>query len=91
MIKKLFSDLIQVLHILENKLFWFWFKFFFMKELRGGILSENHWRSQGVAEGIRAPSIKIHQWQKFVKKALFLHFQFLLASLRTTVNAYNSN
>ena len=24
------------------------------------------------------------------KKALFLHFQFLLASLRTTVHAYNS-
>ena len=25
------------------------------------------------------------------KKTLFLHFQFLLASLRTTVHAYNSN
>ena len=64
---------------------------FFMKELRGAILSQNHRRSQGVAEGTRAPSIKMHQWQKFVKKALFLHFQFLLASLRTTVHANNSN
>ena len=62
-----------------------------MKELRGAILSQNHWRSQGVVEGTRAPSIKMPPMEKFVKKALFLHFQFLLASLRTTVHAYNSN
>ena len=65
--------------------------FFFMKELRGAILSQIHWRSVGVAKGTRHPQLKCHQWQKFVKKALFLHFQFLLASLRTTVPAYKSN
>ena len=44
-----------------------------------------------VAEGARAPQLKCHQWQKFNKKNLFFHFQFLLASLGTTVHAYNSN
>ena len=30
--------------------------FFFMKELIGGaIFSQNHWRSQGVAEGTQGP------------------------------------
>ena len=62
-----------------------------MKELRRAILSQNHWRSVGVAEGTRHPQSKCRQWQKVVKKALFRHFQFLLASLRTTVPAYKSN
>ena len=63
-----------------------------MKELiRGAILSQNHWCSQGVAEETRAPLIKLPPMTKFVKKALFLHFQFLLASLRTSIHAYNSN
>ena len=62
-----------------------------MKELIGeAILSQNRWRSQGVAEGTRAPLIKMPPMTKFVKKTLFLYFQFLLASLllqytRTTV------
>ena len=64
---------------------------FFMKELRGAILSQNHWRSLGVAEGTRAPSMKMPPMTKICQKTLFLHFQFLLASLRTTVHAYNSN
>ena len=62
-----------------------------MKELRGAILSQNHWRSQGVAEGARAPSIEMPPIIKICQKTLLLHFQFLLASLRTTVLAYNSN
>ena len=66
--------------------------FFFMKELiRGAILSQNHWRSQGVAEGTRAPLIKMLPMTKICQKTLFLLFQFLLASLRTSVHAYNSN
>ena len=57
-----------------------------MKELRGAIFSQNHWRSQGVAEETRAFLIKIPPMAKICqKKALFLDFQFLLASLRTTV------
>ena len=56
-----------------------------MKELSGAILSQNHRRSQGVAEGTWAPSIKMPPTEKFIKKALFLHFQFLLASLRAIV------
>ena len=45
-----------------------------MKELKGEILSQNHRRSQGAAQGARAPSIEL---QKFDKKSLFLYFQFL--------------
>ena len=30
-----------------------------MKELKGAILSQNHRRSQGVAQGARAPSIEM--------------------------------
>ena len=33
--------------------------FFFMKELKGAILSQNHMQSQGVAEGARAPSFEM--------------------------------
>ena len=33
--------------------------FFFMEELKGAILSQNQRRSQGVAQGARAPSIEM--------------------------------
>ena len=33
--------------------------FLFMKELKDAILSQNHWRSQGGAQGARAPSIEL--------------------------------
>ena len=63
-----------------------------MKELiRGAIWSQNPWRSQGVAEGTRAPLIKMPPMTKICQKALFFHFQFLLASLPTSVLAYNNN
>ena len=42
-----------------------------MKELiRGAILSQNHWRSQGVAEGIWAPLIKMPPMTKICQKSL---------------------
>ena len=47
-----------------------------MKELKDAIVSQNHKRSQGVAQGARAPSIKMPPMTKIYKKALFLHFQF---------------
>ena len=52
--------LTRVLHVLEKKLFKFCFKCcLFMKELNGAILSQNHRRRQGVAQGARAPSIEM--------------------------------
>ena len=63
-----------------------------MKELiREAILSQNHRRSQGVAEETQVLLIKMPPMTKTCQKALFLHFQFLSASLRITVQAYNSN
>ena len=63
-----------------------------MKELiRGAILSQNHWRRQGVAEGTRAPLIEMPPMTKICQKSLVSYFKFLLASLRTSVHAYNSN
>ena len=62
-----------------------------MKELKGAILSQNHMRRQGVAQGARVPTIEMPPIQKFDKKALFLHFLFLLASLRTTVHVDHCN
>ena len=42
-----------------------------MKELiREAILSQNHWRSQGVAEGIRASLIKMPPMTKICQKSL---------------------
>ena len=35
-----------------------------MKELKGAILSQNNRRSQGVAQGPRAPSIQMPQMTK---------------------------
>ena len=47
--KKLSSDLTRVLHVLEKKFFLnFALNVFFMKELKGAILFQNHRRSQGV-------------------------------------------
>ena len=64
-----------------------------MKELKGAILSENHMRSQGSGPGGPGPlNQNATNDTNLTKKSLkFLHFQFLLASLRTTVHAYNSN
>ena len=64
---------------------------FFMKELKGTILSQNHRRSQGGGPGARAPSIDMTPMTKIYQKNFFLHFQFLLASLGTTVRVYYSN
>ena len=64
--------------------------FFFMKELKGVILSQNHMRSQGGGSGGPGPFNRNATYNKsFTKKALFFHFQFLLASLRATAHAYN--
>ena len=65
--------------------------FFFMKELREASCLKIIGEARGWPKGRGTPQSKCHQWQKFVKKALFLYFQFLLASLRTLVLAYNSN
>ena len=44
------------------------------------------------AQGARVPpQFKYYQWQKVTESLLLLAFLFLLASSRTTVNAYNSN
>ena len=57
-----------------------------MKELiRGAILSQNHWRNQGVAKGIRAPLIKMPLMTKICqKKTLFFHFQFSFSTFGST-------
>ena len=63
-----------------------------MKELKGAILSQNHRRSHGGGPGGPGPLNRNAANDKnLIKKALFLLFQFLLASLRKTVHAYNSN
>ena len=60
--------------------------FFFMKELKGTILSQNYKRSQGCGPGGQGPlNLNATKSKKIVKKALFRHFQLLLTSLRTTV------
>ena len=49
--------------------------YFFMKDLiRGAILSQNHTRSQGVAEGTRAPSIEMPPMTKICQKSLVSSF-----------------
>ena len=46
-----------------------------MKEfIRGAILPQNHWRSQGVAEGTRAPLIKMPPMTKICQKNLVSSF-----------------
>ena len=66
--------------------------FFYMKELiRGAILSQNRWRSQGVAEGTRAPSIEMPPMAKICQKSLVFSFSVFFKHLcvqqylRTTV------
>ena len=66
-------------------------KLFFHERIIAGSYLKIIVVARGVAQGARAPSIEMPPLQIFDKKALFLHFQFLLASLRTTVHAYNSN
>ena len=57
-----------------------------MKELKGAILSQNHRRSRGCGPGGPGPfNPNATNDTNLTKKVLFLHFQFLLASLRTTV------
>ena len=61
-------------------------------QLKGAILSQNHRRSQGGGpEGPGPLNRNATNDTNLTKKALFLHFQFLLAFLRATVHAYNSN
>ena len=63
-----------------------------MKELKGAILSQNHRRSQeGGPEGPGPLNRNATNDTNLTKKVLFLHFRFLLAPLRTTVQAHNSN
>ena len=56
-----------------------------MKELRRAILSQNHWRSQGMAEGTRAPSIEMSPMAKICQKSFVSSF---LVSFN--IFAYNS-
>ena len=61
-----------------------------MKELKRAILSQNQRPSQGGGTGGPGPlSLNATNDKNLTKKNLFLRFQFLLASLRTTVHAYN--
>ena len=63
--------------------------FFFVKELiRGAILSQNHWRSHGVAEGTWAPLIKMPPMTKICQKSLVSSFSVscvIFAYIRTRV------
>ena len=56
-----------------------------MKELKGMILSQNHRRSQGVAQGARAPSIEMLPMTKIYQKNLVSSF-----SVSFSIFAYNS-
>ena len=51
-----------------------------MEELiRGAILSQNHWRSQGVAEGTRPPLIEMPPMTKICQKSLVASFSVSLS------------
>ena len=66
--------------------------FFFTKELKGAILSQSHRRSQEGGPGGPGPlNRNATNDTNLTKQVLFLHFRFLLESLRTTVHAHNSN
>ena len=83
--KKLSSDLTRVLHVLEKKLFYF-NCFFFVKELKGAILSQNHRRSQGGGgggQGARATTIEMPPMTKICQKDFVSSFSF-------SIFAYNS-
>ena len=58
---------------------------FFMKELKGAILAQNHRRSQGVAQGTRAPSIEMPPMTKACQKSLVSSFLVSFSNF-----AYNS-
>ena len=62
-----------------------------MKKLKGTSLSQNHRRSQGGGLGGPCPLNLNAANDKNLPKILFLHFQFLLASLRATVQTYKGN
>ena len=63
-----------------------------MKELKSAILSQNYRRSQGGGPGGPGPlNQNATNSKNLTKKPLFCHFQLFLASLLTTVHAYNSN
>ena len=64
---------------------------FFMKEIKGAILSQNHRHSQGGGPRGPGPHNRNASNDKNLTKSLVVFFQFVLASLRTTVRAYNSN
>ena len=53
--KKLSSDLIRVLHVLEKSYVNFALNVFFKKKLKGAILFQNHSRSQGGGPGGPGP------------------------------------
>ena len=63
-----------------------------MKELiRGAILSQNHWCSQGVAEGTRAPLIKMPPITKICQKSLVSSYSVsfsIFAYISTRVKQY---
>ena len=65
--------------------------FFFMKKLiRVAILSQNHRRSQGVAEGTRAPLIKMPPITKNYQKSLVSSFSVsfsIIAYISTRVQS----
>ena len=47
------------------------------KLIKGAILSHNHWRFQGVAEGTQAPLIKMPPMTKICQKSVgFFIFSF---------------
>ena len=59
-----------------------------MKELnRGAILSQNHWRSRGVAEGTRAPTIEMPAMTKICQKRLVSSFSVSF-SILASVHQY---
>ena len=56
-----------------------------MKDVRGTILSQNHWRSQGVAQGTWDPSMKMPPMTKICQKSLVSSF-----SVSFSIFTYNS-
>ena len=65
--------------------------FFFVKERKGAILSQNHRRSQGGGPGGQGAFNRNAINDKNLEKKLVSSFSVFLASLPTTEHAYNSN
>ena len=59
--------------------------FFFVKEIKGAILFQNHRRSQGGAQGAQAPSIEMPSMTKIWQKSLVSSF-----SVSFSIILYNS-